>query len=158
MLRRALLTVLGLFLAGCCLFAPLGCSAGAIVAHANAARTVAPVISAARTVIHDARRAELAGCLTADPPESRVPCFDAGTLRWAPALVSYNVVVELWNAWMDALELASLAGMSDVEAAAYILPTLTLLVDGWRALETLLEPFEEVDLPDFPGLSILGGR
>lgn len=136
------------------LAAAVGCSPSVIVDHARAAQVVGPVVSAAGEVIDAARDLELDACDTAPDPEA---CLDAGEERWAPGVAAYNLVVSGWDGWVEGLSIAASAQLGNVDAMAYLLPLLRVLVNAWTGLTTALEPFENLDLPDFPGLGVLGG-
>lgn len=139
-------------------FMAAGCTGGVIVEHARAARMVAPVLTAAHAAIDRARDVELDECETLPVAAEREPCLDAGIHRWAPAVLSYNLAREGWLAWLEAMQLASIAGTSDADATAILVPLALALIRLYDGIVEALEPFEEVDIPDFPGLSIMGGE
>lgn len=135
-----------------------GCGGGIVTEHARAARIVAPILHAAHDAIHDGRARELDICESLSVVADREPCLDRGIERWAPVLVTYNLAREGYVAWTDGMSLMLLSQASDTEAGDYLLPLALALVRLYDGIETALEPFEEIDLPDFPGLSVLGGE
>lgn len=155
--RRAMPPLAALFFAGCCLLAPVGCSPSAITTHARVAQVVGPVLDTAREVILAARSADLDGCAVGETPEVRLSCLDEREARWRPGVLAYNLAREAFAAWIEAMELANLAGTPDAEAGEILLPLALALVRLYDGVETALEPFEELDLPDFPGLGLLTG-
>lgn len=134
------------------------CSPSVITTHARVAQVVGPVLTAARSVIHDARAADLDGCAVGETLDVRRVCLDEREARWEPAMVAYNLTREAFAAWLDGMELANLAGTTNAEAGEILLPLALALVRLYDGVETALEPFEELDLPDFPGLGLLTGE
>jgi hypothetical protein len=148
--NRIAIPIFALFFAGCCFLAPIGCATSAIVDHARAAQIVGPVITAAGEVIRDTRAAELDRC-------TDEACLDRLEHLWAPAVASYNLTREGYVAWVEGMSLAALAELPDAEVTTLLLPLAFALVRLYSGVETALEPFEEIDLPDFPGLGLLTG-
>ena len=142
-----------------------GCGgASAIVQHAQAARIVGPIIHAAGDAIVAGRARERGICegLRGTTAEleiaEREACLDRVITAWAPALAAYHLARAGYIAWTDGMDLMVLGQASDTEASDYLLPLALALVGLYAEIETALEPFEEIDIPDFPGLGLLGGE
>lgn len=134
-----------------------GCGAGAITTQAQAARLVGRALAGVGVAIDDARDADLGTCGALPAPAERLACDDAGMTRWAPAVASYNLTRAGLDAWVGGLSLMVLSETEDADALAYLLPIALQFLELYQELQFALEPFEEIDLPEIPNLSVLLG-
>jgi hypothetical protein len=147
-------------LAACAFFASClsGCGASAVQTHARAA-TIAAVATqgAARAVADGAARDAVDSCPdTADDDADRA-CVAAARVRWAPADAAIGTTRAALLAWVEALDVARLAGDGADLWAPLGLAAARLLAEYAR-LSAVLAPLG-VEMPALPPLvlSLVGG-
>jgi hypothetical protein len=135
-----------------------GCGS-AIGVQARAATVSAVATQGAARLVSDAARAEAEHACPHSlyPPSSpeMATCLAPLRARWAPADAAIGSTRAALSAWVEALEIARMAGDGE-DLWAPLMTAASRLMADWEALRLVLEPLG-VELPALPASVIVAG-
>jgi len=134
-------------------FAPLlyACSGTALQVHARSATVVGSALSVARVGIRDSRvtaMREVELQSVGSPDDVRLEAMDRVAERFAPAVVSYNVVQLALDAWVNTLLILA-ADQAGDNIEEELLSAAAGLLRAWSPMVGALRPLG-VEVPDLP--------
>lgn len=125
-----------------------GCGASVVSTHARAATVSAVAAQGAARVVRDAALADAqTSC-----PAAGAECMAALRARWAPADAAVASTRATLLAWVEALEIARVAGDGD-DLWVPLATAAARLVSEWERMRAALAPLG-VDLPALPTLVV----
>ncbi len=132
----------------CLLLAPavVGCGASALAGQARAASVVGVGLGSMRQELHDARAHDLEGCATAADTDA---CLDTREAAWAPIVAIYESARATLSTWIEAIDVARVAGGDDHDVIAALVVAAVRLARQWRELAAALEA-AGVHVPTIP--------
>ena len=133
----------GLIPLGFCLALVAGCGAGAIQVQARAATIATVALEGAHRAAMEVTDQRVREC----PDEA---CVDAVGERMAPMVLAYESARAGLVTWVEAIQIAQVAGEDGDVVGALITAAARWVADLWPALVEAIEAVADVDLPELP--------
>lgn len=133
----------GLIPIGFCIALVAGCGAGAIQVQARAATIATVALEGAHRAAMEVTDQRVREC-------TDEACVDAVGERMAPMVLAYESARAGLVTWVEAIQIAQVAGEDGDVVGALITAAARWVADLWPALVEAIEAVADVDLPELP--------